>query len=123
LLATTLLPSAFQACDNKANAPQTSGSDFISHIQQGTWRYSNHNFTSSNGNVTARKDASTIHGKFRKGIEDSKQKFQPEFNPSLAPWNGLNEDWEIFESPGNKMHLKDDSGSGGGTDFLTFEKN
>lgn len=134
-LAAALFSSALQACDDNANTPQPSGSDPITNIQQGTWRitlhsddgtdrtsrFSNYSLTFSNGTVTARKDASTITGTYHKGIDDSKQKFHLEFNPSFSPWNELNEDWEILESTGNKLRLKDDSGSG--TDLLTFEKN
>ncbi len=138
-LATTLFATtlSFQACDDNSNDPKPSSSDPIANIQQGTWRISlhsddgtdktsrfgNYSLTFSNGTVTARKDASTITGTYRKGTDDSKQKFYLEFNPSLSPWNELNEDWEILESTGNKLRLKDESGGSSGTDLLTFEKN
>jgi hypothetical protein len=137
-LAAVLLASSisFQACDDNSNDPQPSGSDPITNVQQGNWRislhsddgtdktsrFSNYSLTFSNGTVTARKDATTITGTYRKGTDDSKQKFYLEFNPSLSPWNELNEDWEVLESTDSKLRLKDDSGSGSGTDLLTFER-
>jgi hypothetical protein len=137
ILAAALFASAisFQACDDNSNDPQPSSSDPITFVQQGTWRislhsddgadktsrFSNYNFTFSNTTVTARKDTIAITGAYRKGTDDSKEKFYLEFNPSLSPWNELNEDWEIVESTHSKLRLKDDSGSG--TDLLTFEKN
>jgi len=122
-LATTLFATtlSFQACDDNSNDPKPSSSDPIANIQQGTWRISLHSDDGTDKTSRFGKDASTITGTYRKGTDDSEQKFYLEFNPSLSPWNELNEDWEILESTGNKLRLKDDSGSG--TDFLTFEKN
>jgi hypothetical protein len=111
-------------------------SNVASYVTKGTWRvtlyqengisklyyFSNYDFTFYNSTVTATKNASTITGTFSTKYVDSKNKLVLNFG-NTSPFNQLNDDWEILEESAIKIRMQNVSGSSGGTDLLTIEKN
>lgn len=88
-----------------------------------TSNYSGYTFTfSSNGTVSASNGILSIPGTWSVGVDDSKVKVFLTFtNP--ASFAQLSNDWEVVERTDVKIRMQDVSGGGGGTDYLTFEKN
>jgi hypothetical protein len=111
-------------------------SNVASYVTKGTWRvtlyqengisklyyFSNYDFTFYNSTVTATKNTSTITGTFSTKYVDSKNKLVLNFG-NTSPFNQLNDDWEILEESAIKIRMQNVSGSSGGTDLLTIEKN
>ncbi|ESU26412.1 hypothetical protein FLJC2902T_28990 [Flavobacterium limnosediminis JC2902] len=117
--------------------------DIKNAVSSGTWRityfydtdtdetshFTGYNFTFGSGNVlTATNGANTYTGTW--SVTDSNSSDDsPEdvhFNVGFtAPpdFEELTDDWEVLENTATKIRLTDVSGGGGGTDFLTFEKN
>lgn len=108
-----------------------------STIQNGTWRityyydtdheetssFSGYNFTfASTGVVTATNGTTTVNGTWSTGNDDSQVKLILDFTGN-AQFEELDDDWHVIELTDVKIRLEDVSGGGGGTDYLTFEKN
>lgn len=106
-------------------------------LKSGTWRityyydtdheetssYSGYNFTfTSNGTVSASNGATTVSGTWSTGSDDSQVKLILDFGTTV-PFDELNDDWHVTELTDAKVKMEDVSGGGGGTDYLTFEKN
>ncbi len=106
-------------------------------IKNGTWRityyydtdheetssYSGFNFTfASNGTVAATNGIITVNGTWTTGSDDSQVKLILNFG-STVPFDELNDDWHVTELTDVLVKMDDVSGGGGGTDYLTFEKN
>lgn len=88
-----------------------------------TASFSGYSFTfASGGTITAVKGASTVNGTWSSGNDDSKVKFVISF-ATPANFTEISNDWHVIERTDTKIRLQDISGGGGGTEFLTFERN
>lgn len=120
--------------NNNNNPTPTTVSNTLS---SGTWRityywdtdheetsnYSGYAFTFGSGNVlTAVNGASTVTGTWVTGLDDSQVKLILAFS-TPASFAELSDDWHVTERTDTRIKLEDVSGGGGGTDYLTFEKN
>lgn len=88
-----------------------------------TDHFSGYSFTfGDNSILTATSGSGTVTGTWSSITDDSQLKLNILFAapPDFAE---LSDDWHIVESTDKKIRLEDVSGGGGGTDFLTFEKN
>jgi hypothetical protein len=117
-------------------------SEVKNNVQSGIWRITyfndsgndetNHftgfDFTfGANSSLTATNGTTTYVGTW--SITDSNSNddsltdlhFNIHFN-LLNDFEELNDDWEIISQSSSKLELKDVSGGGSGTDYLTFEK-
>lgn len=129
---TTLITS----CKKDDNSSSNTNSNLSSTIQQGTWKvtsyidsgtdetnhYTGYVFQfNTNGTVVASKTGSTVNGSWSKGTDDSQAKLILDFG-ATAPFDELNDDWNVIEQSSSIIKLEDISGGGSGTDYLTFEK-
>jgi hypothetical protein len=88
-----------------------------------TASFSGYAFTfAASGAVTATKGSTTVNGSWTSGNDDSQVKFVLTFT-SPADFAEISNDWHVIERTDTKIRLQDISGGGGGTEFLTFEKN
>jgi len=138
LIATYMLMTLGMVSCKKADTPSNQSSvSATTIIQQGTWRvtlyndhgtdetyyFSGYNFKfNSNGTLTGTKSSALVNGSWSKGLDDSQYKLVLNFGTN-APFDKLNNDWQIISQSATKISLNDVSGGGGGTDLLSFEKN
>ncbi|MDH4058977.1 MAG: hypothetical protein OEU76_09435 [Cyclobacteriaceae bacterium] len=97
--------------------------------QDETDHFTGYSFTFGDSDVlTATKGATTITGVWSISDSNSGDDSMDDLDFNIlftAPpdFEDLSDDWEIMDFTSTKIQLKDVSGGGGGTDFLTFEKN
>lgn len=123
--------------DNNNNNNNPTPTTVSNTLSSGTWRityywdtdheetsnYSGYAFTFGSGNVlTAVNGASTVTGTWVTGLDDSQVKLILAFS-TPASFAELSDDWHVTERTDTRIKLEDVSGGGGGTDYLTFEKN
>lgn len=132
------------SCSNDSNNPTDTTQIIIeNNTQSGTWRITefidsgnnetNHfngfNFTfDNNGTLTAQNGSTIYIGSWNisdsNSSDDSKDDLDLNINFNLTnDFESLNEDWSFISQSSNRIELTHVSGGGGGTDFLTFEKN
>jgi hypothetical protein len=132
-----LLLTVFSACSKKDNTvavPATTSSIIV----QGTWRvtYFNDNGTNGTANyngfafsftaagmVTAANSLLSINGTWSSYNDDSQNKLFLNFPSTLSTIAALDHNWHITGKTSIKLVMEDISGAGGGTAFLTIEKN
>lgn len=131
----TLAVLMFSAC-KKDDHSTTNNSTVINAIQKGTWRitqyndsgtdelyhFTGYNFTFASGTARAVKGSTTVTGTYHSHVDSNKRKFELNFGNN-APFDELNDDWEVIENTDTKIRLQDVSGGGSGTDLVTFERN
>ncbi len=126
------------ACDkDDDNSSIITTTNVTSTVSSGTWRvtyywdtdheetsnYNGFNFIFSSGGIlNASNTLFGTSGTWVTGIDDSKVKLVITFT-SPASFVELSEDWEVTARTDTKVTLRHISGGGGGTDYLTFEKN
>jgi hypothetical protein len=138
-IASAFIALSFASCKKDDNSTSTiTTAQVNTTVASGTWRityywdtdheetsnYSGVNFTFGSGNVlTAANTLLTLAtGTWATGVDDSKVKLVLVFT-TPANFLEISDDWEVTERTDTKIKLRDVSGGGGGTDYLTFEKN
>ncbi len=141
LIAFSLILLASSCSEDNSN--KSKQDTIINAATSGTWKityfydsdtdetseYTGYNFTFAASNVlTANNGSSTQTGTW--SISDSNSNDDSlddlHFNIAFstpASFEELSDDWDIMEYTATKIKLIDVSGGGGGTDYLTFEKN
>jgi hypothetical protein len=119
------------------NPNDVSGSSVTTTISGGNWKvtyfwdtdhdetsdFAGYKFTfAGGGKLNAIKGQDSESGTWGIGTDNSKTKLIISF-PAGGNLDDLNEDWEVVERTKARVKLQHISGGGGGTDFLTFEKN
>ena len=140
-LALTIIALGFAACkkSNNDNPSSVTTTAVNSTVTSGTWRvtffsdngtnetgnFSGFNFTfATSGTVAAANSLLTINGTWNLAFSDSKVKLTMNFPaPSVSAFLELNEDWHVTARTDTKVTMQHVSGGGGGTDYLTIEKN
>lgn len=141
LLAVTILAVSVGACkkSNDDNPSSITTAAVNSTVTAGTWRvtyfsdngtdetsnFSGFNFTfSTTGSVAAANSLFAVNGTWTTAVDDSKVKLTMNFPaPSVTAFLELNEDWHVTARTDTKVTMQHVSSGGGGTDFLTIEKN
>ena len=132
------------SCSNDVNNSNDTTQTMIqNNTQTGTWRITefvdsgkdetNHftgfNFTFGNdGTLTANNGSVTYTGTWNMTDSNSNDDSQDDLDFNIHfnltnDFESLNEDWNFISQSSTKIELTHVSGGGGGTDFLTFEKN
>ena len=145
LMALFMLNVASTCSNDDDNNSSADPSAVISTVTSGTWRITNfmedntnhtsdftgYNFTfATSGAVTASNGTNTQTGVWSvtndDDDDDSNSSNDLDFNIGFstpADFAELTEDYDIVSRTSTKIVLTHVSGGGGGTDFLTFEKN
>ena len=141
ILALTIFTAVFASCNkNDNNNPSSMNTTAVnSTVTSGTWRitlfndsgtdetsnFSGFNFTfGSSGSLAAMNSILTVSGTWSTRVDDSKIKLTINFpSPSISAFLDLNEDWEVTGRTETQVIMRHVSGGGGGTDFLTIQKN
>ena len=124
--------------DDSTNSNQTK---VVNTVSSGTWRityfndtdkdettnFTGYNFTFGSS-LTATKGSTTYTGTWSVTDSNSNDDTMDDLHFNIlftAPpdFEDLSDDWKILEMTDTKIKLVDVSGGGGGTDYLTFEKN
>ncbi len=127
----------FSSCKKDSNANLITTANVNSSVTAGTWRityywdtdheetsnFSGYNFTfATSGVLTATNGSSPTTGNWSTSSENNTVKLIINFL-TLANFVSISTDWEVIERGETIIKLRHISGGGGGTDFLTFEKN
>ena len=130
------IENSIDDCDDDNPGGGSNNPEFTDVITTGTWYisffqednsvqtnyFAGYNFTfSSNGNVTAIKNSTTINGTWEQYIDSGQNKFELDFNGDTL--DEIEEDWRIIEFSSTVIKLKHVSGGDGSIDYLTFTKN
>jgi len=140
-----MLNVASMCSSDDDNTPATvDPTPVINTAQSGTWRitlfndsgtnetsnFTGYNFTFASGNVlTATNGTNTYNGTWSVTSDtsgDDSPSNDLDFNIAFSSppdFEELTEDWNIITYTTTKIQLIHVSGGGGGTDYLTFEKN
>jgi hypothetical protein len=89
------------------------GNEQTAHFSGYTFRFE------KSGKALATGSSTTI-GSWSSENDDGRLKFNISFTP--PPMNELNEDWTVTGQEPKAMQLQHTSGGGGGTEYLTFQK-
>jgi hypothetical protein len=133
------LSTFFVSCDKDDNSSTLISPTTISTTAtaSGTWRityyfdsntdktsnFSGFNFTfNANGTIAATNNLFNANGTWNASMDDSKPKLFLTFT-TPASFTELTEDWHVTALTSTKITMQHISGGGGGTDYLTFEKN
>jgi hypothetical protein len=136
LVSAFLIASAgtFESC-TKEKQEQIAYNLATSYINNGKWKvsrfeengkdeaghYNGYVFQfNTGGTVTATRGSDVVTGKWTTTGSDSKTKMTINF-PS-APFNELNDDWDIKSGSAASIQLQHTSGGNGGVDYLNFDK-
>lgn len=145
ILALIFVLNVASTCDDDDNdfVPTLDATEVRNNIMSGSWRvtefndsgtdetnhFTGYNFTFANGGaISATNGTNTYPGTWSVTNNGSNSNSQSDLDFNIAfatPANftELTEDWEINLYTANKIQLVHVSGGGGGTDYLTFEKN
>jgi hypothetical protein len=136
-----LLIIVVAACNEDDSTKNSSQEKVVNTITSGTWRityfydtdkeetanFTGYNFTFASS-LTATNGTNTYTGTWSVTDSNSNDDTMDDLNFNIlftAPpiFEDLSDDWDIQEMTDTKIKLIDVSGGGGGTDYLTFEKN
>ena len=141
ILALTIFTAVFTACkkNNDNNTSSVSTAAVNSTVTSGTWRvtlfnnngtdktanFNGFNFTfATSGSLLAANGILSITGTWSTRVDDSKVKLTINFpGPSMSTFLELNEDWEVTGRTDIQVTMRHISGGGGGTGYLTIQKN
>jgi len=131
------------SCKKDNNSNSSIQNQIQTSVQSGTWRvtkyidsgvdetnyFSGYGFTfGSNGILSVASSASNYSGTWVITDSNSNDDTQNDLDfiisfPTGGYLESLNSDWNFISQSSVKIELIDVSGGGGGTDYLTFEKN
>lgn len=129
------------ACNNNDDTTPSNQSKVENIAKSGTWRityfydtdkdetanFTGYNFTFGSS-LTATNGVNTHTGTWSISDSNSNDDSMDDLDFNIAftappDFQDLSDDWDIIEVTDTKIKLIDVSGGGGGTDYLTFEKN
>lgn len=127
------IEDSIKGCDD--NSGTGGNADFISILTDGTWsvsyffnstdetpNYNGYTFTfNSDGTIVAINGTTSIVGTWSTFVDSGQELFLIKFDDSRL--DELKEDWRIAEYTTTNIRLKNESSSGGETEYLYFTKN